>query len=121
MVRKAVQLALMLGDSMKTQDFPLLRDTVGPKSKEAEEGLDQFIRRRARISYHFSRTSRMASEFDYPAPGVVDDSFCVYRISNLRVCDASVCPQIITSHLQARVVVVAEKCASMTKANGSKK
>ncbi|KAL8830389.1 MAG: hypothetical protein Q9191_001466 [Dirinaria sp. TL-2023a] len=120
MARKAVRLALRLGDAVKAQGFPLLRGIVVPESEEAEEGMDQFIRRRARTSYHFSSTCRMAPELDPRAPGVVDDSLRVYGISNLRVCDASVFPQIITSHLQAPVVMVAEKCASMIKADASK-
>lgn len=117
MARKAVRLALKLGDTMKEQGFPLLRGIAVPKSEKADEELDKFIRHRARTTYHYSSTCRMAPEFDTQAPGVVDDSLRVHGIQNLRVCDASIFPQIITSHLQAPVVMVAEKCASMIKGN----
>lgn len=115
MARKAVRLALKLGDAMNTQGFPLLRGIGVPKPDNVDEETDKFIRHRARTTYHYSSTCRMAPEFDPDAPGVVGDSLLVHGIQNLRVCDASVFPQIITSHLQAPVVMVAEKCASMIK------
>lgn len=115
MARKAVRLALRLGDSIRAQGFELLRGVAVPESEEADQGMDRFIRHRARTTYHYSSTCRMASELDARAPGVVDDSLRVYGISNLRVCDTSVFPQIITSHLQAPTAMVAEKCADMIK------
>ena len=115
MARKAVRLALKLGDGMKAQGFPLGCGIAVPTPDTADEDIDRFIRHRARTTYHYSSTCRMAPEFDAQAPGVVDDSLRVYGIPNLRVCDASIFPQIITTHLQAPVVMVAEKCASMIK------
>ena len=117
LARKAVRLALKLGDGMKARGFPIGRGIAVPTSDEAtdDEDVDNFIRHRARTTYHYSSTCRMASRSDPQAPGVVDDSLRVHGVPNLRVCDASVFPQIITSHLQAPVVMVAEKCASMIK------
>ncbi|KAL8704107.1 MAG: hypothetical protein Q9201_002721 [Fulgogasparrea decipioides] len=115
LARKAVRLALKLGDAMKAQNFPLLRGVSVPDSDKSRDNMDKFIRHRARTTYHYSSTCRMASEFDTHAPGVVDDSLRVHGTSNLRVCDASIFPQIIASHLMAPVVMVAEKCASMIK------
>ena len=110
MARKAVRLALRLGEAIKAQGFPILRGVVIPESETADEGLDDFIRRRARTTYHYSSTCRMAPESDV---GVVDDELRVHGVENLRVCDASVFPQIVAAHLQAPVVMVAEKCADM--------
>ena len=115
LARKAVRLALKLGDGMKIRGFPLVRGVAVPTSDQADEDVDRFIRHRARTTYHYSSMCRMASQSDPRAPGVVDDSLRVHGVSNLRVCDASIFPQIITSHLQAPVVMVAEKCASMIK------
>ena len=115
LARKAVRLAIKLGDAMKAQGFPILRGITAPKSEKDDEEIDKLIRHRARTTYHYSSTCRMAPEMDAHSPGVVDDSLRVYGVSNLRVCDASVFPQIITSHLQAPVVMVAEKCADMIK------
>jgi len=120
MARKAVRLALRLGDAIRARGFPLLRGVAVPVSEQESEGLDDFIRQRTRTTYHYSSTCRMASEFDARAPGVVDDTLRVHGISNLRVCDASVFPQIIASHLQAPVAMVAEKCASMIQATRGK-
>ena len=114
LARKAVCLALKLGDRISAQGFPLLRGIAIPRSKDREE-IDKFIRHRARTTYHLSSTCRMAPEVDTQSPGVVDDSLHVHGIQNLRVCDASVFPQIPATHLQAPVVMVAEKCSSMIK------
>ena len=115
MARKAIRLALKLGASMKAQGFPLVRSLTGANS-ESDEEIDRLIRHRARTTYHYSSTCRMAHEFNSQAPGVVDSRLRVYGIPNLRVCDASVFPQIIATHLMAPVVMVAEKCADMMKA-----
>ncbi|EDN91582.1 hypothetical protein SS1G_00985 [Sclerotinia sclerotiorum 1980 UF-70] len=48
-------------------------------------------------------------------PGVVDDELRVYGVQGLRVynCDTSIFPQIVSGHLQAPAVMVAEKCADL--------
>jgi choline dehydrogenase len=56
----------------------------------------------------------MAPE-DNPAPGVVDDKLTIHGVGNLRICDTSVFPQIISSHLRAPAVMVAEKCTDWIK------
>ena len=117
MARKAVRLALRLGDAIKAQGFPLQGGVAVPESEEGSAGLDDFIRHRSRTTYHYSSTCRMASEHDAQAPGVVDDCLTVYGTSNLRICDSSIFPQIIAAHLQAPVVMVAEKCADLIKAD----
>ncbi|KAL8638584.1 MAG: hypothetical protein Q9228_004274 [Teloschistes exilis] len=115
LARTAVHLALKLGDAIKEQGFPLLRGLSVPDSDGSAEDMDKFIRHRARTTYHYSSTCRMAPEHDLRAPGVVDESLRVHGTSNLRVCDASVFPQILATHLMAPAVMVAEKCASMIK------
>lgn len=121
LARKAVRLLLNLGEAMKAQGFPLLRGiSVPDQDRSGQDGIDRFIRHRARTLYHYSGTCRMASEFDSQAPGVVDDSLRVHGIPNVRVCDASIFPQILACHLMAPVVMVAEKCASMIKGEAAK-
>ena len=54
--RKAVRLAMKLGDTIKAQGFPLLRGLVVPESNKVDKDLDRFIRHRARTTYHYSST-----------------------------------------------------------------
>jgi choline dehydrogenase len=112
--RKAIRLALKLGDAMKSKRFPLIRPIVVPEVEKGDEAIDSFIRRRARTAYHYACTCRMAPEND-AAPGVVDDELRVHGVQGLRVCDASVFPRIISSHLQAPVAMMAERLADMIK------
>ena len=79
MARRAVCLALKLGDTVSAQGFPLLRGIAIPKSKDRED-IDKFIRHRARTTYHLSSTWRMAPEFDAQSPGVVGDTLHVHGI-----------------------------------------
>jgi choline dehydrogenase-like flavoprotein len=117
-LRKAIKLSLTMIEAMRATGFPMIRGVTFPEEKyqkDVENGnteeMDKFIRHRARPTFHFSCTCRMASEDDPQAPGVVDDKLRVYGVSNLRVCDTSVFPQIISSHLQAPAVMIAERCA----------
>ncbi len=120
MARKAVRLTLRLDDAIKARGFSLLREIAILVFEQESEGLNDFIRHRTRTTYHYSSTCRMASEFDARTSKVVDDTLRVHELSNLRVYDASVFSQIIASHLQAPVAMVAKKCASMIQATRGK-
>ncbi|KAJ8059540.1 hypothetical protein OCU04_011196 [Sclerotinia nivalis] len=117
--RSAVRLSLSIGDRMKVVGFPLLRNITFPAEKQEldvrnnnTEEMDKFIRHRIRTTFHYASTCRMAPEND-ANPGVVDDELRVYGNEGLRVCDTSIFPQIVSGHLQAPVVMVAEKCADL--------
>jgi choline dehydrogenase len=121
-LRKAVRLSLKSGDKMRSAGFPMQRtlDCLEDKlAQDAEnnntEMMDDFIRRRARPTFHFGCSCRMASRTDDESPGVADDELKVHGVTNLRVCDASVFPEIISSHLQASEFMVAERCADFIK------
>jgi len=116
--RAAVRLALKFGDAIKGRGFPLLRGVLVPKG-DSDEQVDAFIRSRARTTYHYASSCRMGGEGD-EVPGVVDDELRVHGVRNLRVADASVFPRIIATHLQAPVVMVAEKCADLIRKNAKK-
>ena len=122
LARTAIRLSLKLGEAMKESGFPLLRNLVYPEEKQeidiknnTDDEMDKFIRRRARTTYHYACTCRMAPKDDAEAPGVVDDHLRVHGVRNLRVCDTSVFPKIVSSHLQAPAVMVAERCAEWIK------
>ena len=75
--------------------------------------IEQIIRDRVETLYHPTCTARMAPKDD---GGVVDPLLRVHGVDGLRVCDASVFPQIPAAHTQAPVIAVAERCADIVKA-----
>lgn len=120
--RSAVRLTLFIADKIKASGFPLLRNLTFPAEKQeldaqnnTTEEMDKFIRKRIRTTFHYASTCRMAPEYDSKAPGVVDDELKVHGVKGLRVCDTSIFPQIVSGHLQAPAVMVAEKCADLIK------
>jgi len=113
LARTAIRLSMKLGQAMKDQGFPILGGLTVPEPNN--EAMDELIRHRTRTTYHYSCTCRMAPESD-DVPGVVDGELRVYGTENVRVCDTSIFPQIMAAHLMAPVVMVAEKCADMVKA-----
>ncbi|KAG0708244.1 alcohol oxidase [Suillus ampliporus] len=117
-VRKALRLALKLGDKMRADGYQM-EDYLVPAG-DSDEQLDAFIRQSIRTTFHYASSCRMAPEHD-TVPGVVDDELRVHGISRLRIADASIFPDVVATHLQAPVVMVAEKCADMLKKTWSTK
>ncbi|KAJ7130768.1 GMC oxidoreductase [Mycena crocata] len=109
-MRKGIRLAKRIGEKMRELGAPL-KDMYMPES-EADADLDAFLRRTVRSTYHYGCTCRMAPEAD---EGVVDDELKVHGIGKLRIADGSVIPEMMSTHLQAPVVMIAEKCADMIK------
>ncbi|KXN86109.1 Oxygen-dependent choline dehydrogenase [Leucoagaricus sp. SymC.cos] len=111
-MRKGIKFAKRIGEKMREQGMNL-EELYMPDS-ESDADLDAFVQKTARTTYHYGCTCRMAPEND-PRPGVVDDELRVHGISNLRIADCSIFPDILSTHLQAPVVMIAEKCADMIK------
>ena len=93
------------------------RDFSAPAS-DADAAVDAFAAAHGQSFFHFAGTCRMAPRGDPAGAGVVDDALCVHGVRGLRVCDASVFPQVPAAHLQAPVIAVAEKCADMVREAG---
>jgi choline dehydrogenase len=111
--RKGVRLTMHLFAEMRKQGYKF-EEWLCPEPDSNDAQLDEFIRANARAGLHQSSTCRMAPESD-SSPGVVDDELRVHGIRNLRICDASIFPEIISAHLMAPAVMTAEKCAHMIK------
>lgn len=109
-MRSAVRFALRLKHELAAQNYAISDADVPAGPTDAD--MDAFIRSRSLSGSHHSSTCRMAPESE---GGVVDDRLRVYGVRNLRVADSSIFPSILSAHLVAATVAVAEKCADMVK------
>ena len=82
---------------------------------QSEEALVADIRQRAGTVFHPVGTCAMGPD---PRSAVVDASLRVHRLSGLRVIDASVFPNITSGNTNAPTIMVAEKGADLTLADG---
>ncbi|KAF8993390.1 GMC oxidoreductase [Cyathus striatus] len=113
-IRQGVKLGLKIQQEMSALTYPIAAHHV-PES-ESDADVEAFIQEHCRTTTHYSSTCRMAPEYDGDGiGGVVDDRLRVHGICRLRIADASIFPQILSTHLAAPVVAVAEKCADMIK------
>lgn len=84
--------------------------------KRADELSDdeilEYMKDSANTCYHPTSTAKMGTESD---GGVVSTNLCVHGVQNLRICDASVMPRIISGHTCAPVIAIAEKFADALK------
>ncbi|KAK7080100.1 hypothetical protein SK128_020555 [Halocaridina rubra] len=83
------------------------------KELGSDEYWECYIRHMATTSYHAAGSCKMAPKTDQH--GVVDSRLRVYGISGLRVVDASIMPKIISTNLNAAVVMIAEKASDIIK------
>ena len=109
-MRKGIQIGLRIQQEMVRLGYPISEEHV--PASQLDQDVDSFIRKHCRTITHYTSTCRMAPESE---GGVVDDQLRVYGIKGLRVADSSIFPQILSTHLAAPTVVVAEKCAAMVK------
>ncbi len=76
-----------------------------------DEDLVEYAAKHAKTDYHPVGTCRMGAADDPSA--VVDPELRVRNVENLRVCDSSVMPSIISSNTNAATMMIAEKAADM--------
>ena len=105
-LRKALRLSLAMSKRLRETGYPF--ENLRVPASESDADLDLFSQQNIMTTYHYSSTCRMADESDM---GVVDDELRVHGIDGLRIADASIFPAIPACHLQAPVVMVAERCA----------
>jgi choline dehydrogenase/4-pyridoxate dehydrogenase len=85
----------------------------GPEAarRASDAQIDEHIRGRAATIHHPVGTCKMGRESDDLA--VVDEQLRVFGIEGLRVVDASVLPDLIGGHVNAAVIMAAEKAADL--------
>lgn len=86
---------------------------VAPGDKATTDAdIDAYIRRTAITAHHPAGTCKMGTSADC----VLDPQLRVRGIERLRVIDASVMPDMVGAHLNAAVIMIAEKAADIVKA-----
>ncbi|TFK33226.1 hypothetical protein BDQ12DRAFT_691444 [Crucibulum laeve] len=80
---------------------------------KTDKELEEVIRERVETLYHPTSTCRMAP---LEKGGVVDSHLRVYGVKGLRVCDASIFPEIVSGHTAGAVLASAEHLADIIKA-----
>ncbi|KAJ7642731.1 alcohol oxidase [Mycena polygramma] len=106
--RNGVRFALRLKAQMTEQGYPIAdHDTP---SSNSDHDIDAFVRAKCLSTYHYSSTCRMGPE---DADGVVDEELKVHGVEGLRLADSSIFPEVLSTHLAAATVAVAEKCAGL--------
>ncbi|KAJ3734417.1 GMC oxidoreductase [Lentinula guzmanii] len=111
-LRKALKLALELAQEVRKTGYPL--EDLSVPEDTTDETLDEFSNENVMSTFHYSSSCRMDTEENL---GVVDDELRVYGVDGLRVADASIFPQVPACHIQAPVVMVAERCADFIRAS----
>ncbi|KAF8997385.1 GMC oxidoreductase, partial [Cyathus striatus] len=113
-MRRGIKLAMKIQKEMAALKYPIVEHMV-PKS-DSDADIDMFIQEDCRSTIHYSSTCRMAPEYGNDGiGGVIDDRLRVHGVRRLRIADASIFPQILSTHLAAPTVAIAEKCADMIK------
>ncbi len=79
-----------------------------PKAELSDNELVEHVRSHAKTVYHPVGTCRMGSD----ETAVVCPELKVNGVQGLRVCDASVMPNIVSGNTNAPTIMIAERCAS---------
>jgi choline dehydrogenase len=92
---------------------PYFQQELAPdKSVDAnDEALEAFVRSEANTSYHACGTAKMGVD----ANAVVDPRLRVLGVSNLRVVDCSIIPQVPSGNINAICMVIGQKGADLIK------
>ena len=84
----------------------------GPKVKKDAQP-DTFIRRTALTAHHPVGTCRMGSDAD----AALDPRLRVQGMEGLRVVDASAMPDLVSAHINACVLMMAEKASDIIRSD----
>ncbi|MDT2019315.1 choline dehydrogenase [Methylocella sp. CPCC 101449] len=109
-LREGFKLARDVASQPALAPYRGAEDSPGPKVQSDDE-IDAFIRRAALTAHHPAGTCKMGTSSDC----VLDPQLHVRGIENLRVVDASAMPDMVGAHINACVIMMADKAADMIK------
>lgn len=107
-LREGFRRARIVGEQ-KALD-PYRRSEVNPGEKaRTDEEIDAFVRRTALTAHHPAGTCKMGTD----ETAVCGPDLRVRGVEGLRVCDASVMPDLVSAHINACVLMIGEKGADL--------
>ena len=107
-LREGFKIARDVGSQAPLAPFRGAELTPGPKVKTDAE-IDAWIRSTAITAHHPASTCTMGTG----PTAVVDPQFRVHGIERLRVVDASAMPDLVSAHINACVLMMAEKASDI--------
>ncbi len=115
-LREAVRLCMSFleGDAYAPYIEEIIAPT--PADLETDAALDAWLRRNVSTSYHISGTCKMGPDNDPMA--VVDTRLRVRGVTNLRIADASIMPDVVRANTNVTTMMIAERVADFIKADG---
>ena len=113
-LRESVRLCLSLLQHGAYAD--IIEEIVSPTPADLEtnESLDAWLRRNVSTSYHISGTCKMGTADD--AMAVVDQRLRVRGVSNLRIADASIMPDVVRANTNVTTMMIAERVSDFINA-----
>lgn len=108
---RGLKLAQEIMSQPALRPFVLAERLPGPQVRSDQDYFD-YACRHAKTDHHPAGTCRMGSD----AGAVVDPMLRFNGIAGLRVVDASIMPQVVSSNTNAATIMIAEKAADMIRA-----
>lgn len=107
---RAVQTGLQLMQQPALKG--LIKKVTAPEDIDWRDraGIEAFVRKAIKTVYHPGGTCCMGSD---PQHSVVDLDLRVHGVSNLRVADLSICPQISSGNTNAQAIMLGERGADL--------
>jgi choline dehydrogenase-like flavoprotein len=111
LLRDAVRMAREIASRPSIRNFVDREITFPHASKDTKDELDEQIRQTAATVNHPLGTCKAGISSDDMA--VVDEDLRVMGLSNLRVVDASVMPDLVGGNINAAVTMIAERASDV--------
>lgn len=112
-MRQAVRLILRLSECPAFAD--MISERISPTDQDlaSDEALEQWLLANVSTAHHLAVTCKMGPASDGLA--VVDQYGRVHGLSQLRVVDASIMPDVIRANTNATIIMIAERIADWMK------